>query len=288
MARSSSSASAARKTATKTAKDTAKTAVKLGREIEKTKRGISVLSRETASAVLSEMPIEGLTLDRWWDKQKRDLVTSLERQIRDGISRGETTAELVQRVADSMEIAERQARTLVQTAITHVEVSAAAQTHQDSGLASGYTLDVTFDHRTSPICRKWDSSRVYQFDDPKAPRPPFHFNCRTKIRPALDFSSLGSVGKEAEALFSKTKKKTTGANKGSGDGSKGPRKRDTAPASSSYEDWLKQQPKSFQEDVLGKKRAEWFRDGKVNLAQLVRTDGSQYTIDEMRKKLGLK
>ena len=57
------------------------------------------------------------------------------------------------------------------------------------------------------------------------------------------------------------------------------------PASTDYEGWLKGQPIGVQNDVLGKARASLFRDGKVNLRDLVRQDTSVLTLDELQRKV---
>ena len=42
-----------------------------------------------------------------------------------------------------------------------------------------------------------------------------------------------------------------------------------APAGQTYQQWLKRQPKEFQDDVLGPTKAALFRDGELSLDKFV-------------------
>ena len=55
-----------------------------------------------------------------------------------------------------------------------------------------------------------------------------------------------------------------------------------------YSGWLRKQTAAVQNQVLGPTRATLFRSGKVGLRDLVRSDGSVLTLDELGKKLGMK
>jgi hypothetical protein len=55
-------------------------------------------------------------------------------------------------------------------------------------------------------------------------------------------------------------------------------------ASTTYPKWLKSQPASVQETVLGKERARLFREGKVSSDELYRDDGSYRSLDELKKR----
>jgi hypothetical protein len=63
------------------------------------------------------------------------------------------------------------------------------------------------------------------------------------------------------------------------------------PADMTYGEWLSKQPRSVQEDVLGSKvpyfqmlsRKHGPRDA---IAKLIRDDGSELTLDDLRKRYG--
>ena len=52
-----------------------------------------------------------------------------------------------------------------------------------------------------------------------------------------------------------------------------------------YREWLRGQPASVQDEVLGPRRGELYRKGKMDLKELVRTDGSVVTVEELKKKV---
>ena len=64
------------------------------------------------------------------------------------------------------------------------------------------------------------------------------------------------------------------------------------PINTSYGEWLAKQPRSVQEDVLGKSKVGYFEllsekygPGDA-MAKLVRDDGSELTLDQLRKRYG--
>ena len=101
----------------------------------------------------------------------------------------------------------------------------------------------------------------------RGPMPPIHIGCRSTINFVLDDSLGLQELDEGGTRASKT----------------GP-----VPANQTYYDWLKTQPKSFQVDAIGKQRAEWLTDGKLNSEQFARLNLNKnfepLTLEEMRKK----
>jgi hypothetical protein len=53
------------------------------------------------------------------------------------------------------------------------------------------------------------------------------------------------------------------------------------PAKTTYDEWLRLQPATFQDDVLGPERAKLFRDG-MTLDRFVDFNGRRFTLDELR------
>jgi hypothetical protein len=50
-----------------------------------------------------------------------------------------------------------------------------------------------------------------------------------------------------------------------------------------YQTWLKKKPEAFQNEVLGKEKAQMFRDG-TPLDRFVDASGHTYTLDELKNK----
>ncbi|MEW6234736.1 MAG: ADP-ribosyltransferase [Candidatus Omnitrophota bacterium] len=244
-------------------------------EAEGSIKKMKFMNRDDVSAILTELPIDGVKLDAWWDRQKHDLVESLERQVRKGLYQGETTTQLSKRILDSMEVEKRVAETLTRTAVTHVKATVDKETfEQNPDITEWYVYEAKLDNRTTPICRTLDGKK-FRYDDPTAPKPPQHFNCRSRIRPVIKWEELGIEPPDI-------RRKSVGAKN-----EDGVRKRETVSEDIDYEAWLKRQPSVFQNEVLGQQRAEWFRAGKVGLADMLRSDGRLLTLDGLRAQLGL-
>ena len=79
---------------------------------------------------------------------------------------------------------------------------------------------------------------VFPIDE--GPRPPAHFNCRSVMVPVLD-------GEKVEGMRPAVTADSIG----------------TVPATTTYDEWLRQQPASFQDEVLGPGKAELFRKGET-------------------------
>jgi hypothetical protein len=54
------------------------------------------------------------------------------------------------------------------------------------------------------------------------------------------------------------------------------------PASTTYEEWLRDQPNAVQDEILGAGRAQLFRENRVGLRELVTTDGRRVPLDALR------
>jgi len=48
-----------------------------------------------------------------------------------------------------------------------------------------------------------------------------------------------------------------------------------------YDKWLKRQPDSVQDEVLGVNRAELYRSGEVELSEFTNDQGVEYSLDEL-------
>lgn len=54
-----------------------------------------------------------------------------------------------------------------------------------------------------------------------------------------------------------------------------------------YEEWFKQQPESYQNEKIGRRRARWVREGKLTLNQALNQHDMPLTIEQLRKKYNL-
>ena len=161
-----------------------------------------------------------------------------------------------------MEASTRQAEAITRTAINQIATRAQVETFQaNDDITDEYIYTATLDDRTSAICRALDGQR---FKYGEGPLPPQHVNCRSAVRPVVNWDKLG------------LKAPPPGERAAAG----GP-----VSAKLDYAGWLRQQTNAEQDEILGPARAALFQAGKVSLQDLVRSDGSTLTLEELRKKL---
>ena len=164
-------------------------------------------------------------------------------------------------------VTDSQIITLVRTSINQVANAASQQVYEaNQDITKKYRYVATLDTRTSARCRALDGQ---EFEYGKGPMPPQHFNCRSTTVPIIDPDILPP---------------STVATRASKDG--------PVNANINYSQWLKNQPRSVQEEVLGKDKVPYFnrlaeKYGERNaMAKLVRDDGSELSLDDLRKRYG--
>lgn len=162
-----------------------------------------------------------------------------------------------------------QVLTLVRTSINQVANSASQQVYEaNQDITKRYRYVATLDTRTSAICRALDGKT---FEYGKGPTPPQHFNCRSTTIPIIDYDELGFTPPPAG----------TRASQGG-----------QVPANESYGQWLAKQDLPTKAKALGAGKVAYFdklsqKYGPQNaLAKLVRDDGSELTLDNLRARYG--
>lgn len=174
----------------------------------------------------------------------------------------------------------------------------------------------TLDGRTSAICRSRDGKFATLTDEPlpagakqlepNGARPPAHVSCRSVMVAVFSKEGiLSAIGQrpfvrstqgikkinfrdmakrkigadswanltEAERRLQISKVRNSWADKNIG----------TVPADVTYNDWLRRQPASFQDEVLGKTKGELFRTGKVSVDEFVTKAGNEVTLSQLAK-----
>jgi SPP1 gp7 family putative phage head morphogenesis protein len=207
--------------------------------------------------------------------------------VRNGLLTGETTPAIAKRLVGQLQfgeqartarqlvaaggeltaVADNQIMSLVRTSINQVANSASMAVYQaNQDISKKYRYIATLDSRTSSICRALDNR---EFEYGKGPTPPQHFGCRSTIVAVIDPDILPP---------------STIAKRASADG--------PVPINTSYGQWLKDQPLKTQQDVLGASKVPYFNrlaekyGAKDAMAKLVRDDGSELTLDQLRKRYG--
>lgn len=215
-------------------------------------------------AAVTKQPFQGRLLKEWYSGLGQAAAQRLSDAVRIGIVEGQTTDQIVRRIrgtrarqyADGiLEISRRDAQSIVRTATAHVAARAKDELYAaNDDILKGVKWISTLDSRTTAVCRSRDGT-VYPVND--GPRPPAHWGCRSAVVGYLGPTSI--KGTRASAI--------------------GP-----VPDDMDYGAWLKQQPVAVQNEVLGVKKAQLFREGGLEMSAFVDKAGKEYTLDELKRR----
>ena len=206
--------------------------------------------RAIVRSIVRSRPFEGRVLRRWVENLRQEDLRRIGAAIRLGMAAGENSDAIARRVVGTMrlrgrdgitQISRRNLESIVRTAVTHVDAEIDAELIQmNPSVFDRERFTAVLDTRTTPICRSLDGE---VFPVGRGPRPPLHFNCRSR-----------RVG-----IF-------VG---------------DEVPAVPSYEQWLRNQPAALQVDILGRTRAKLFRQGRLSLDRFVNRNGDQIPLRDL-------
>jgi SPP1 gp7 family putative phage head morphogenesis protein len=218
-------------------------------------------------AIVSQSPMnllgntdipQSLTARQAVETYSRKKSTELLRVIQNGYINGDPVGDISQAVRSVVKRQTRQADALVRTITNHISAEARSVTHREnSDVLIGEEYVATLDDRTTIGCAALDG-KVFGFNEP--PQVPRHWNCRSvrvaKLNPK--YAQPGETGVRSSQF--------------------GP-----VSAKATYSSWFKKQPKSFQEKVLGKERAQLYRNGGLNIEKFTDDLGVTYSLDELKR-----
>jgi SPP1 gp7 family putative phage head morphogenesis protein len=229
-----------------------------GEVVTKAFRGIAVDQAERFSQVVRQ----GLLTGEPTPAIAKRLIGSLQFG-----EEAKTVRQLIAAGGQATAVADNQVIALIRTSINQVANTASQQVYEaNQDITPRYRYVATLDTRTSAICRALDGK---EFEYGKGPMPPQHFNCRSTTVPVIDPDILPP---------------STTATRASKDGQ--------VPINQSYGEWLSNQPRSVQADALGPGKVAYFNrlakkyGPRDAIAKLVRDDGSELTLDQLRKRYG--
>ena len=229
-----------------------------GEVLEKAFRGVAVDQAERFSQAVRNGLLTGET------------TPSIAKRLIGNLQFGEeakTVRQLVAAGGQSTAVADNQVMALVRTSINQVANSASQQVYEaNQDITKKYRYVATLDSRTSSICAALDGR---EFEYGKGPMPPQHFNCRSTTVPIIDPDILPP---------------STIAKRASADG--------PVPVNMNYGQWLAEQSNKVKAEVLGPSKVPYFNrlvkksGARDAMAKLVRDDGSELTLDQLRKRYG--
>ena len=235
----------------------------------------SVLPESSIERLVDSAQLEGATVKAWNNGLNADQKKRLECELKIGVSLGETTPMLAQRIAHVLEKNKRDATAIALTGAGAI-VSEIRQAFFEANddVIKCYKYQATLDTRTSALCRAYDGltwDKDYKpigHDLPfRKPRVNTHFNCRSTIIPVTkSWDELGVDG-------------MNDAPKGTRSSMNG-----YVPQDMTFNDWLKTQSPETIEKTLGKGRAELFMQGKITMRDLITQQGRVLDLSELAKK----
>jgi len=243
-----------------------------GQTVEKAFRGIAVSSQEKLALAIRTGVFSGETTQQI----ARGLVGTLDFE-----DLGKSIKQIAKKGGVVTKLANYQVQTIVRTSINQVYNQASQAVYAaNSKVAPKYEYVATLDSRTSPICQRLDGKK---FEYNKGPTPPQHFNCRSTTVPVVDFNKLqkkypGLEKPPVSALD--TRPSITGR----------------VPQNTAYGDWLLDQDKELQLKTLGsEQKVKYFKilagrknsSGQKALRQIIRNDGTEKTLDQIRNQYDL-
>ncbi|WP_423903016.1 minor capsid protein [Campylobacter showae] len=235
----------------------------------------SILPESSIERLVDSAQLEGATVKAWNNGLNADQKKRLERELKIGVSLGETTPMLAQRIAQALQKNKRDATAIALTGAGAI-VSEIRQAFFEANddVIKCYKYQATLDTRTSELCRAYDGltwDKDYKpigHDFPfRKPRVNTHFNCRSTIIPVTkSWDELGARGMD----------EASGRTRSSMNG--------YVPQDMTFNDWLKTQSPETIEKTLGKGRAELFMQGKITMRDLITQQGRVLDLGELAKK----
>jgi SPP1 gp7 family putative phage head morphogenesis protein len=245
---------------------------------------VNIATALPAASVLKSIAekslVQGATIGAWFGKVDEDLQFQIERTIKTGVALGRTNAQLARDIigmgdkgGEPLAKTRRDANAIVRTSVQTVSNNAALESYRaNSDVIAGVVWLATLDSRTTDICAA-RSGKQYTLDGepvghkiPFNGGPPAHWNCRSRIVPKT--KTFRELGIDIDEFAPGTQASAFGQ----------------APADLSFDEFLRKQPKEFADEMLGKGRAELWRNKTITLSQLLDQRGNPLTLAELRER----
>jgi len=267
---------------------------------------------EQLESMVSGIIVHGAPQKDWWKKQRADTRQRYQTTLAQGIFRGETNDQLVQRVRGSrnlgfsngiMAATRREAMTLVRTSAIQVANNARLMTFdKNKDVVKGIQWVAVLDHRTTHICKsldglQWDNKRNPIGHNKIFPGPTAHWNCRstqvavTKSWAELSKEKITLNGKKQEIETVMRRKLQRKGITGEAADSVINKTRSSLDGQVSqkmnFEEWLRKKDSAdpaFVDDLLGKGRVKLWRSKKITAQDLTDQTLRPLTVKELQEK----
>lgn len=225
----------------------------------------AVPSKAVLESLVSNMLVEGAPMKAWWARQSTDTAFKFASAVRQGIAQSETLNQIFKRVSDATDLTNRNSLALVHTSVMQVMNDANIATiEKNADIVPAVRWLSTLDSHTCLRCAPRDglqwgtvTHKPLGHDLPYSDAP-LHIGCRCKLIPITRVDRF--IEGERASSSGPVDRKVT------------------------FTDFLKRQTPEFQNEVLGKGRAELYRAGKITLRDVVSGRGAPLTLKQLQEK----
>ena len=251
----------------------------------------NLLPKNVLATITAELLVQSAPMQSWFSQQGAKVSFEFARMVRAGMAIGETNEQIVRRIVGTATVpglldAPRKAvRTLVQTSVqTGANAARLAVFRANSDVLKGMMQLSTLDNVTSDICIAYDHATWDLDGEPIGDTTlpfineggsedaiPRHWNCRSVIVPIT--KSWDEMGSKIHV------DEMAPGTRASMDGQ--------VAAATDYQSWFKSRTQAQQDDILGKGKAQLWRDGKITMTDLLNQAGRPLTLDQLQAKHGV-
>jgi len=229
--------------------------------------------------------IQGATINEWFSRLNESTKFDIERAVKNGVTLGQTNREIAKAIVgngsdkgpQALAKARRDAMAITRTATQTVANEARMAGYMENAdIIKAVQWVSTLDSRTSEICIA-RSGKTWSFPDfkpighsiPWNGGPPAHWACRSTSIPVTR-SMAEITGKAVEQIAPRTRASMDGS----------------VAQDITFDQFLKNKPPAFADEMLGKGRADLWRSGKITLSQLLDQRGNPLTLTQLEAKYG--
>lgn len=267
--------------------------------------GLGIPSPNKLARIATSKPFEGRTLAEWLTRTENFDVERITRIVKQGIVDGITPTQLVRNAIGTDALkgldgvtkkAFRDMESVLLTATSQIQNDVRQELYNENAdIFEEEYFVATLDIKTTHECAGHDG---IIFKRGQGPMPPLHFRCRSLRAPYISaavFRKRGFDSSTQKMLLDEFTEKNQIPAVGKRDElTRGFKTRFDAyaqkrgrelvgqvPATTNYNKWLKTQTPEFQNEYLGKAKAQAFREGRFQLGDFTSSSGRTYTVEEL-------
>ena len=261
------------------------------------------VERATLKSILDRQT-NGKTVDEWVSSLQAQDISRIHAIIQQGILDKKTSAQIAELIVGTNVLPGATAKTVQQlnplawTGVQHVTTQARSVfNNANTVLFKQDRFVATLDSHTTLTCATKDGN-VYPIGE--GPVPPLHYNCRSLRVPEIsaEYMETRPMKPQTEKMLLNQFCELNGL-KVVTDRSKLPRgfktnfdkwarakiraSVNTTSANEKFEPWFKKQSWKFQNEYLGKTKAELYRKGGIELSRFITDTGKPLTLDQLKQ-----